>query len=146
MYLAPRLTAQAGAAATYAMQTAQAADAAVADMIGVLGAVFMANCVLSWDFLVGGEGQTVAVPVNRDTIDEYLPWAGGGSVVIEECDRLYSEDFLHPLGVAKPKSSRAGRTVKSTSASLPSGPKPRRPSKPSSRNGSDGRSFAVPVS
>ena len=122
VYLAPRLTATAGAAATAAVN---ATGVTVPDIIGALAGVFMAHCIVRWDFLMAGEkvGTTEDVPINRLTIDEYLPWGEGGSIVTEACDGLYAEDFLRPLGLRPSRSSAAGQTEPSTSATRPSGPK-----------------------
>lgn len=140
MYLEPRLSVRAGAAATFAMQQSKLTTA---DMVGALAAVFMANCILSWDFLREEQGATVPVPIDRETIDEYLSWGSGGSIVTEECDRLYSVEFLRPLGQRPPNSSELGLTESSISPTPLLGHKRPKRSKRSLQNGTAGSSYAV---
>lgn len=145
--LSAKLSARAGAAA---MQAWKDAPPVMADMMGMLADVYLNHCIVSWDFLREttddkGKQQFVAVPIDRDTIEEFLPWAEGGQEVAQRADELYSADLLVPLARRTSRSSPDGLTGPSTSPTPRSGQKRRKQPKRSLQNGSAGSPFEVPA-
>lgn len=82
-----------------------------------LSMALVVNGITGWNFVDDDGGP---IPVTPETIEQALPWKGGGLEVANQAADLYAGDLESPLATKNGKSSRRGQTNGSTS---------RRPSK-----------------
>lgn len=119
-----------------------------AQMEAALSLIYMGYGIEAWTFLDKDEqGASVPVwisePVERDLLERWLPFAGGGLEVMEAADQLYSEEVFRRFRERSRTRLPSGPEAPSTSPMTDSGRTPRKHSKRSSRASSAGRPSAV---
>ena len=129
VYLYPEATITCGLRSNGALAAA-GDDPAKLELL--LGRVFIEEAIAGWSFL-DADGE---VPITPATIEHYLPWARGGSLIAERANDLYAEAILAPLVKRSASSSGIGPTGASTSVTRPS----RQVRRNSSKSSSPGRS------
>lgn len=128
--LRERLDFRAALAARNAIALAQGEGEDTAGILAALTETYLILGIESWS-VVDAKGK--AVPVNRQTITEYLLSNIDVAMdVADAADDLYREAVVGPLLARASTSSPDTQTPDSTSATNGSGPKPPKPSKRSS--------------
>ena len=92
--------------------------------------IYLEHAVAAWTFV----WDDAPLPVTADA-DNVLPFDVKYQIA-DAADDLFGQEITRPLAAMTPKSSRSGRTKRSTSPTRTSGQRRRRPSAPSSPNGS----------
>lgn len=133
VYLEPTLTLPMAITAYAAMRQAGTDRAR---MEGALVSSYFPASIRAWTF-TDDEGKLV--PINDTTFAELVPWYAGGYELADRADGLYSEQLMRPLVGGRSKSSPAGSTETSTSASPVSGSRLPKRSRQSLRNGQAGK-------
>lgn len=123
VFLEPTLTNPMGAAAWSAIRSAATAS----DAEGGVAGVYLRLGIRNWTF-VDEAGNPE--PITPDNIERLLPFAHGGSELVEQANKLYVDDLMAPLLRQRAKSatsSDAGPTASSTLPSPDSGDAPPTP-------------------
>lgn len=127
-----------------------------ATMEAALSLIYLGYGIASWSFMDRDEdGKSVPAwigePVDRESLERWLPFASGGLEALETADRLYSEEVFRPFRARQQTRSPSGPGGKSpakrsTSAKNGSGPtRPKRSKRSSQRTPHAGTSSAAPA-